>query len=123
MSMKPIRLFVRVFVAATLLALAGAGPRVEAQSAAIGPANAPFWTGMSGAGAFERAMDARLAHAQQLLDALVAAKGPRTIANTLRPFDDLQLELDAVSSQAGLIQSVHPDAAVREAAERVFQRV
>ncbi|HEY1911643.1 MAG TPA: hypothetical protein VGG73_12030, partial [Vicinamibacterales bacterium] len=90
-----------------LFTLAASAPRAEAQSnPATGASNAPFWTGMSDAAAFERAMDARLAHASQLLDAMVAATGPRTVANTLRAFDDVQLELDAVGSQAGLIQSV-----------------
>jgi thimet oligopeptidase len=118
-SMKSIR----VVLAAALVALTSAGPRVQAQSAPpTGASNAPFWTGMSDAAAFERAMDARLAHASQLLDGLVAASGPRTIANTLRPFDDVQLELDAVSSQASLIQSVHPDEAFRKTAERISQK-
>jgi thimet oligopeptidase len=117
--MKPIRLF----AVAALLALAAPGPAVEAQSSAVGATSTPFWAGMSDAAAFERAMDARLAHAQQLLDALVAVKGARTIANTLQPFDDLQLEIDAVASQAGLIEAVHPDTKVRETAERITQRV
>ena len=32
-------------------------------AAAVGATNAPFWAGMTDAAAFERAMDARLAHA------------------------------------------------------------
>jgi thimet oligopeptidase len=114
----------RLLAAVALLSLAGAGPHLAAQTApATGASNVPFWTGMSDAAAFERAMDARLAHASQLLADLVAVSGARTIANTLRPFDDVQLELDAVSSQAGLIEAVHPDARVRETAERITQKV
>src|SRR5579862_6787766 len=114
----------RVLPAAALLMLVCSASHIHAQSApATGASNEPFWTGMTSAAVFEKTMDARLAHAAELLDALAAVKGPRTVANTLRPFDDVQLELDAVSSQAGLIQSVHPDAAIREAAERVFQKV
>jgi thimet oligopeptidase len=67
-------------------------------------------------------MDARLANARRLLDQLTSVKGTHTIENSLRPYDDVQLELDAVSSQAELIRSVHPDAKVRETAEKVSQR-
>src|SRR5690348_1775939 len=123
----------RKFLVAALLSLFAWMPRTLAQApAASSPAAAapagtgattvPFWTNMSSASAFERAMDARLSHARTLLDRLVAAKGPRTIDNTLRVFDDVQLELDAVAPQAQLIQSVHPDADTRATAEKVSQR-
>ncbi len=115
---------IRTCVACALLLLATVAPPLGAQSAPpTGASNLPFWTGMSDSAAFEHAMDARLAHAQQLLTQLLAVTGTRTIANTLRPFDDVQLELDAVSSQAGLIEAVHPDAKVRETAEHVTQKV
>src|SRR5262249_46215452 len=127
----------RMFFAAAIVSLCVAGPRTLAQTpaappaaappatsaaGATGPATAPFWTGMSSAAGFQRAMDGRLAHARGLLERLVAAKGPRTIDNTLHPFDDIQLELDAVAQQAQLIQSVHPDTTTREVAEKVSQR-
>jgi thimet oligopeptidase len=121
---------VRVFAlalttVAALVTLPVVSPSVLAQKAAptsTGATSVAFWTGMAEPGAFERAMDARLAHARTLLDQVLAVTGRRTIENTLRPFDDLQLELDAVGQQAGLIQSVHPDAAARTAAERLSQK-
>jgi thimet oligopeptidase len=123
---------IRLLVVAALLA-AVPSPRPLAQSAPsaappaanppVGASTTPFWTGMTSATQFERAMDARLGHARALLDRLVAASGARTIENTLRVFDDLQLEIDAVGQQAQLIQSVHPDATMRETAEKVSQRV
>ncbi len=118
----------RIGVFLVLLSLT-AGPRTLAQApaaapaAAIGAAAVPFWTGMSSPAVFERAMEARLAHGRALLGQVVAATGARTIDNTLRPFDDIQLEIDAVGQQAQLIQSVHPDAAMRDLAEKVSQRV
>jgi thimet oligopeptidase len=87
-----------------------------------GATSLPFWTGMTSAPVFEQAMDARLAHARQLLAQLTSETRARSIDNTLRVFDDVQLELDAVAQQAGLIQSVHPDAAMRETAEKVSQK-
>src|SRR4051812_39819635 len=117
---------IRFFTLAMVAGLAVAGPRTLAQPAAAtaltGPSTAPFWTGTPDGPAFERSMDARLAHARQLIEQLTAVTGPRTIDNTLRPFDDVQLELDAVGQQAQLIQAVHPDAAVRESAEKLSQR-
>jgi len=68
-------------------------------------------------------MDARLANAARLLDAIKASRAPRTIDSTLRPYDDLLLELDAVGQQAGLIQEVHPDQGMRETAEKISQKV
>jgi len=135
----------RQFLVACLMVSVIAAPRGTAlqnpdpappSSSAVGPSSAPFWTGMVDAAAFERAMDARLSHARRLLEQLTSesdrhspersrsasAKGAHTIDNSLRPYDDLQLELDAVGSQAELIRSVHPDAKVRETAEKVSQR-
>jgi thimet oligopeptidase len=53
---------------------------------------------------------------------MIAVTGARTIDNTLRPYDDVLLELDAVGSQAGLMQSVHPAEALRQTAEKISQK-
>jgi thimet oligopeptidase len=111
----------RVFLLAALIAVAG-GPAAPAAQLATGATLAPFWTGTPDAAGFERAMDARLAHARALLERLVAVKDARTIDNTLRVLDDISLELDAVGQQALLIQSVHPDAALRQTAEKLSQK-
>jgi len=85
--------------------------------------DAPFWTGIADADAFARAQDDRLARARAAILRIESATGPRTIENTLTPYDEVVLELDTAGSQASLIENVHPDQAVREAAERVSQRV
>jgi thimet oligopeptidase len=113
----------RVRLSALLVALAAGAIRAPAQTPEIGPSNVPFWVGITDAASFERAMDARLAHARTRLVALLAATAPRTVTNTLQPFDDAALELDAVGSQATLMQSVHPDDKFRQAGERIFQKV
>jgi thimet oligopeptidase len=102
-----------------LVSLAVTAPPALAQT---GATSTPFWTGVTDAASFERAMDARLAHAKAVLDKMVAAKGPRTIDNTLRAYDDVLLELDAVGSQSQLVQSVHPVEGVRQTAEKVSQK-
>ena len=106
------------FVFAFLVCAAVSAP-ARAQT---GATNAPFWTGITDGTSFEHVMDAKLAHAKATLDKMVAVKGSRTIENTLRPYDDISLELDAVSSQAQLIQSVHPVEAVRQTAEKISQK-
>src|SRR6266511_1271572 len=113
----------RLHLVALLILLAASPNPAAAQTPAVGASSTPFWSGVTDAAAFERPMDARLAHAREMLDALLAVKGARTVANTLRPFDDAALELDAVGSPAGLIQAVHPDERFRQASERIFQKV
>ncbi len=111
-----------VVAVATLLTAPSVHTQAPAAAPATGPSPAPFWTGMTSAAAFQAAMDARLAHARTLLQRVTSVSGPRTIDNTLRVFDDVLLELDAVGQQAQLIQSVHPDAAMRDTAEKISQR-
>jgi len=106
------------FALAFFLCLGACAP-VWAQT---GATSQPFWTGMSDAASFERAMDARLAYAKATLDKMLAVQNGRTIDNTLRPYDDVLLELDAVGSQSQLIQSVHPAEAMRTTAEKVSQK-
>ncbi len=85
-------------------------------------ADQPFFTGIGDAASFERAMTARLDRARMQLDRVLAVQGRRTIDNTLRPFDDVFVELDAVQSQSGLIQVVHPDEKMRKTAEDMSQK-
>ena len=83
----------------------------------------PFWTGKPDAAAFEKTMDERLARAQSLLDRMIAVKGTRTIANTLTVYDEILMQLDAAGAQSSLMEVVHPDKTLREAAEKVTQKV
>jgi thimet oligopeptidase len=85
--------------------------------------NQPFWTGQPDAPTFEHAVDARLDRARGLLGRLVGVKGRRTIANTLVPYDRLMRELDRAAGATGLIQKVHPDSALRQAADRGDRKV
>jgi thimet oligopeptidase len=85
--------------------------------------DAPFWKGQPDAATFTKMQDERLAKAQQALDRLIAFKGKRTIENTLKAYDEILIYLDAAGSQSGLIQEVHPDEAMRQAAEKLSQKV
>jgi len=64
-----------------------------------------------------------LAAAKQILDGLLKTSGTHSEANTLHPYNELSRHLDAAGSLAGLISHVHPDKAVRGAAETCEQEV
>lgn len=85
--------------------------------------DSPFWAGKPDAATFEKTMDERLTAAQKALDVMLAVKGQRTIENTLKPYDEILIQLDVAGSQAGLMEVVHPDKSLREAAERTTQKV
>jgi Zn-dependent oligopeptidase len=98
-----------------------AAPALPRIAAAKGD-SAPFWSSKMTAASFAKLQDDRLARARSIVDKMIAAQGKRTIENTLRPYDNALLELDAVASQASLIQNVHPDSGVRSAAELTSQK-
>ncbi len=100
------------------LAAALAGPADSADTE-----NQPFWTGLPDGPTFEHAVDGRLDRARALLDRLVGVRGKRTVANTLAPYDRLMRELDRAAGATSLIQKVHPDSAVRQAADRGDHKV
>ncbi len=83
--------------------------------------SAPFWTGNPGPEAFRAAQEERLDRARALIAKLAASKPPYTVETTLRVFDNAQLELDAVGAQSSLMENVHPDSALRTAAEKLSQ--
>jgi len=113
----------RILTGATLLMLGLTITLTSYGSSSKNPDEIPFWTGTPDATHFEKAMDERLTRAQASLDRMLSVKGTRTIENTLVPYDEILTQLDSAGAQAGLMEVVHPDQAVREAAERVTQRV
>ncbi|MGB7188633.1 MAG: M3 family metallopeptidase, partial [Acidobacteriaceae bacterium] len=59
----------------------------------------------------------------RITDPLLAEPGPRTLENTLRSYDDAVAELVAAGSQVGLLNSVHPDKAIRDTAQDQAQLI
>lgn len=66
---------------------------------------------------------ADLERARALLPRILAARGPRTVENTLEPFNELLMYAERTAAEAGLASAVHPDEAVREAARTAEQEV
>jgi thimet oligopeptidase len=65
----------------------------------------------------------RLAAHQAAIEALLAVEGPRTIENTLRLYDAALEHLSLAGAQAGVLNSVAADKAVRDQAQMEAQRV
>ena len=68
-------------------------------------------------------VSARLAAHEAALAALLAVEGPRTVENTLRLYDAAIEQLALAGAQAGVLNSVAADKAVRDQAQMEAQRV
>ena len=108
----------RVAVAALLLLLPAVTPAAAQQ-----PASAPFTTGITDPPSLKRVVDASLARARTLLDQMLAVKGPRTVSNTLEPYDTLIGELFTAGGQVAVMAELHPDPAVRDSADELDRTV
>jgi thimet oligopeptidase len=86
------------------------------------PSDAPFWAARPDAAGFAKLEAQRLAATHKAIEQLAAVKGARTIANTLVPYDEAQIQLDAAAAQASLMEEVHPDSALRAVAEEESQK-
>ncbi len=64
--------------------------------------------------------EAMLARARRILDRIVKARGPRTVENTLRPFNELSNLVSQVSLQSQLLFNAHTEVAVRDAANKAY---
>src|ERR1700733_8501926 len=80
-------------------------------------------SGQIDAPALEGWVEGRLARQQQQIASLLAVEGPKTLENTLRPYDEAVATLSAAGSLASLLDSVYPDKAVRDKARELTQKV
>ena len=74
----------------------------------------PLWAQKPDIAAFEKIENERLAAAQRSIDTIVAVKGPRTIENSLAPYDEASTQLNTANYFARLMQAVHPSADYRD---------
>ncbi len=79
--------------------------------------------GADSADALSAWVDARLASHEAALAALLAVEGERTPANSLRLYDAAIEQLDLAGAQAGVLNSVAADKAVRDQAQAEAERV
>jgi thimet oligopeptidase len=108
-------------LAVLLIAFAAIAPRTAAQTPAADPLH--FWvTGNNPAG-LESWVNQRLAEEQADIDKLLAVTGPRTVENTLRPFDDAQNELTLANNNAFLAYSLSDEAALRDKGQAMTAKI
>ncbi len=73
-----------------------------------------IWATKPDVAAFEKIESERLAAARSSVDTLLAAKGARTIENTLVPLDEAFRQINSAAYFAQLMEQVHPDAVFRD---------
>ena len=83
----------------------------------------PFWAGHPEPASFSKLHVDHLEKAKAAVARMLAVQGKRTVENTLVHYDEALIQLDAAGAQASLIESVHPDSAMRTTAEKVTQDV
>ncbi len=84
---------------------------------------ASLWSARPDPAAFDKLEEEHLQAAQRAIARLKAARGARTLANTLAPFDAAILELNSATYFAALMEAVHPDAGFRDHATAMTRKV
>jgi thimet oligopeptidase len=94
-------------------------PAVAAAASAAGELHA--WEAGDDPGALDAWVHRRLHRADEEVARLVAVKGARTVANTLRPYDDANNELFLAQAQAQVLYGVGATKALRDKAQALTQ--
>ena len=81
-----------------------------------------IWSAKPDVAAFEKIENDRLAAGQSAVDSLLAVKGPRTIENTLAPFDEAVRQISSAAYFAGLMEQVHPESTFRDHATTMLTK-
>jgi thimet oligopeptidase len=103
-----------------LLALTAASG-AAAQPPAADPLHA--WVQSSDPAALEAWVNQRLDEEKADVDRLLAATGPRTVENTLRPYDDAQNELAVAGNNAYLLYSLADAAPLRDKGQALAAKI
>jgi thimet oligopeptidase len=98
-------------------------PAARSQSAAAATDPLHIWIAAKTPAEVTSWVGDRLAAEKQDVDALVAVQGARTVANTVRPFDDAQNELAIAGDQAFLLYSLADGAPMRDKAQAELSRI
>ena len=80
-----------------------------------------IWASKPDVAAFQKIVDNRLADANSALTQLTSYKGPRTIDNTVGPFDEAVRQINTALYLSALMQQVHPDEKFRDAATEMVR--
>ena len=121
----PMRMTLSSWLVAAGVALTAAGHiRAQAPAPTADPAStAPFFAGVTDPGSLARIVNDRLAAARATLEQLTSASTSRTAEQTLRTYDNIQVHISAAKELAYVVRQLHPDAAMRTAAETLAPAV
>jgi thimet oligopeptidase len=81
------------------------------------------WVQGNDPAALEVWINQRIADEQAGLEKLLAVTGPRTVENTLRPFDDAQNQLTIAANNANLLYSLADSAALRDKGQAMSAKI
>ncbi len=95
---------------------------IAACAAAQIPSQPAIWASKPDVSGFETIVNERLSTGQKAIDQITAAKGRRTIENTLAPFDDAVRQINTAVYLASLMEQVHPEAAFRDHATAMVRK-
>ncbi len=107
-------------ILACLLVLAGSALQISAQTTPYGP---HVWDKPVDPATFEKRITEQIDAAQKSVDQVINVKGARTVENTLVPYDSAVRQLDTAYYGSSLMQIVNPDAAIRDRAQAMVQKV
>lgn len=93
------------------------------QAQTFPPSQPPLWDGEPTIATFEATESEHLRSAQEAIDLLIAASGPRTVKNTLVPYDRAFDELQEAEEFANLVQNVDPEKPFRDDATAMATKV
>ena len=82
-----------------------------------------IWSTQPDGAAFDALENERLAAAQKLIEQIATLQGPRTIENTLEPYDEAVMQINSAGYFSGLMEAVHPEAAFRDRATAMTRKV
>src|SRR3984893_19403459 len=95
-------------------------PLLSAQNITV--SQPTLWASKPDVAAFEKIENDHLAAGREAIDTLIAVKGPRTVENTLVPYDEAVRQNNSAGYFAGLMEQVHPDAGFRDHATAMFTK-
>lgn len=117
------RLTLGSLIVAALAGLSSAGHLVAQAPPAGAGGSAPFFAAIADPASLTTLANGHLAEAREALARLTAAGGTRTAEQTLRLYDDILRHIDAAEGPASVARQLHPDAAMRQAAEALVAAV
>jgi thimet oligopeptidase len=88
----------------------------------VGVKQPTLWATKPNVAAFEKIENEHLDAAQRSIDGISAGRGPRTIENTLAPYDEAIRQIDSAQYFADVMQKVHPDATFRDHATAMLTK-